>query len=600
VNASSRLLGGRYEIGELLGRGGMAEVHLGRDTRLGRTVAVKMLRSDLARDPSFQARFRREAQSAAGLNHPTVVAVYDSGEEPDADSGVAAPYIVMEYVEGRTLRELLTRGQRMPWQEALRMTDGVLAALSYSHRAGLVHRDIKPANVMVTPTGEVKVMDFGIARAMADSSATMTQTQAVIGTAQYLSPEQARGETVDARSDLYSTGCLLYELVTGRPPFVADSPVAVAYQHVGEEPTPPSRHAPDVPESVDAIVLHALVKDRSARYQSADEFRDDVEAALAGRRISSAALGPAGLGAGAATTVLGASPLAGHADAATTSLITMPAETDGLGLLPEGDRLDERPRRTGLWVLLGLVSAALLAAAVLVLPGLLDNKKDPTPVTQVVVPDLAGKTVSQAARLLRSRGLELGDQSKKPSDTMDKDLIISFEPPSTTRVNPGTKVNVVLSTGPQAVKVPDLSGKSQEEAKQALEDVGLKLGEVTEVDTDPENAGKVVASSPAADESVAPGSQVAVEVASGKVLVPNVVGLPLGDAYKKLTDLGFNVDASQFEPSAESPDGQVLRQSIDGDKVVKYGSKIQLTIAKTTPTPSPTTPEPTPTETPVP
>jgi eukaryotic-like serine/threonine-protein kinase len=599
VNASSRLLGGRYEIGELLGRGGMAEVHLGRDTRLGRTVAVKMLRSDLARDPSFQARFRREAQSAAGLNHPTVVAVYDSGEEPDADSGVSAPYIVMEYVEGRTLRELLTRGQRMPWQEALRMTDGVLAALSYSHRAGLVHRDIKPANVMVTPTGDVKVMDFGIARAMADSSATMTQTQAVIGTAQYLSPEQARGETVDARSDLYSTGCLLYELVTGRPPFVADSPVAVAYQHVGEEPTPPSRHAPDVPESVDAIVLHALVKDRSARYQSAEEFRDDVEAALAGRRISTAALGPAGLG-GAATTVLGASALAGHSDAATTSLITMPAETNGLGLLPDDERLAEKPRRTGLWLLLGLVGAALLAAAVLVVPGLLDNKNDPKPISQVVVPDLAGKTINQATLLLKSKGLALGDQSKKPSDTMDKDLIISFDPVVDAKVDPGTKVNVVLSAGPKSVKVPDLTGKTKKEAEQALEDVGLKLGEVTEVDSDPENAGKVVSSRPGAEESASPGSEVSIEVASGKVLVPNVVGLPLGDAYKKLTDLGFNVDASKFEPSAESPDGQVLDQSIDGDNVVKYGSKIQLTIAKSAPSPTTSTTEPTPTDTLIP
>src|SRR5215212_3277067 len=288
VNATPRLLGGRYEVGEVLGRGGMAEVHRGRDTRLGRTVAVKVLRSDLARDPTFQARFRREAQSAAALNHPSVVAVYDSGEDASPD-GVAAPYIVMEHVQGRTLRELLSGGRTLPWQEALRITSGVLAALAYSHRAGIVHRDIKPANVMVTPQGDVKVMDFGIARAMADASATMTQTQAVIGTAQYLSPEQARGETVDARSDLYSAGCLLYELLTGRPPFVADSPVAVAYQHVREEPQPPSTFNPVVPEVVDRIVLHALAKDRETRYQTAAEFRADIEAALAGRPVSAVA-----------------------------------------------------------------------------------------------------------------------------------------------------------------------------------------------------------------------------------------------------------------------------------------------------------------------
>ncbi|HYO19465.1 MAG TPA: protein kinase, partial [Dermatophilaceae bacterium] len=242
MNSATRLLGGRYQVGALLGRGGMAEVHEGHDTRLGRTVAIKMLRSDLARDPSFLARFRREAQSAAGLNHPAIVAVYDSGEDEDVDSHggtVALPYIVMEYVEGRTLREILNETTVMEAGEAARVTEGILDALSYSHRMGIVHRDIKPANVMLTPSGDVKVMDFGIARAIADTAATMTQTQSVIGTAQYLSPEQAQGKQVDARSDLYSTGCLLYELLTGRTPFVGDSPVSIAYQHVGQAPQPP-------------------------------------------------------------------------------------------------------------------------------------------------------------------------------------------------------------------------------------------------------------------------------------------------------------------------------------------------------------------------
>src|ERR687890_2013465 len=275
-----RLLGSRYEIGETLGYGGMAEVHRGRDVRLGREVAVKILRSDLARDPSFQARFRREAQAAASLNHPAIVAVYDTGEDIHSDAtgnSVHIPFIVMEYVEGHTVRDILQDGAAVPIEEAVEITAGVLSALEYSHHAGIVHRDIKPANVMLTPTGAVKVMDFGIARALADSAATMTQTQAVIGTAQYLSPEQARGETVDARSDIYSTGCLLFELLTGRPPFVADSPVAVAYQHVGETPLAPSSYTPSVPHEIDAVVLHALVKDRAGRYQSADDFRADVD-----------------------------------------------------------------------------------------------------------------------------------------------------------------------------------------------------------------------------------------------------------------------------------------------------------------------------------
>jgi serine/threonine protein kinase len=238
------LIGGRYELGELLGRGGMAEVRKGTDSRLGRVVAVKRLRTDLASDATFQARFRREAQASASLNHPSIVAVYDTGEEEATDgSGVAQPYIVMEYVAGRTLRDVLREGRKILPERALEITSGVLSALDYSHRAGIIHRDIKPGNVMLTPSGDVKVMDFGIARAISDASSTMTQTAAVVGTAQYLSPEQARGETVDSRSDVYSAGCLLYELLTGRPPFVGDSPVAVAYQHVREPAVPPSRCA---------------------------------------------------------------------------------------------------------------------------------------------------------------------------------------------------------------------------------------------------------------------------------------------------------------------------------------------------------------------
>ncbi len=287
-----RRLGGRYELGSVLGRGGMAEVYVAQDTRLGRTVAVKTLRVDLARDPSFQARFRREAQSAASLNHPAIVAVYDTGE--DYVDGVSIPYIVMEYVDGSTLRELLHSGRKLLPERSMEMCVGILQALEYSHRNGIVHRDIKPANVMLTRTGQVKVMDFGIARAMGDSGMTMTQTAAVIGTAQYLSPEQAKGETVDARSDLYSTGCLLYELLTVRPPFVGDSPVAVAYQHVREEPQPPSAFDPEIAPAMDAIVMKALVKDPDYRYQSADEMRADIEACLDGQPVAAAAMGAGG------------------------------------------------------------------------------------------------------------------------------------------------------------------------------------------------------------------------------------------------------------------------------------------------------------------
>src|SRR5919107_1012372 len=279
-------VGGRYELGELLGRGGRAEVRKGTDVRLGRTVAVKRLRTDLASDASFQARFRREAQSAASLNHTAIVSVYDTGEEPASDgTHVSQPYIVMEYVAGRTLRDILREGRKILPERALEITSGVLSALDYSHRAGIIHRDIKPGNVMLTPSGDVKVMDFGIARAISDAASSMTQTAAVVGTAQYLSPEQARGESVDSRSDVYSAGCLLYELLTGRPPFVGDSPVAVAYQHVREPAVPPSDHDVDLPPEIDAIVMKALAKRVEDRYQSAAAMRTDIERYLAGRPV---------------------------------------------------------------------------------------------------------------------------------------------------------------------------------------------------------------------------------------------------------------------------------------------------------------------------
>src|SRR5579875_3875511 len=284
-----KVVGSRYELGELIGYGGMAEVHRGRDSRLNRDVAIKVLRADLARDPSFLNRFRREAHSAAGLNHPSIVSVYDTGEDLAAD-GTAIPFIVMEYVEGRTLRDILKSEGRLPVRRSMEIIADICAALDFSHRNGIIHRDIKPGNVMITPQGAVKVMDFGIARAVADSSATVTQTANVIGTAQYLSPEQARGETVDPRSDVYSCGCLLYELVTGVPPFQGDSPVAVAYQHVRENPLPPSARNGELPRTVDSIVMKALAKNPLNRYQSAGDMRADLQRALANQPVTAEAV----------------------------------------------------------------------------------------------------------------------------------------------------------------------------------------------------------------------------------------------------------------------------------------------------------------------
>jgi eukaryotic-like serine/threonine-protein kinase len=275
----NKILGGRYQLGAMIGTGGMADVYIAQDQRLSREVAVKILRSDLAKDPTFVSRFRKEAKAAAGLNHPGVVAVYDSGEEP-------APYIVMELVSGHTLRELIHGGERLPLDRALEIGAGILEAVDYSHQRGIVHRDIKPANVMITDGGDVKVMDFGIARAMDDLGATLTSTWNVVGTAQYLSPEQALGEVADTPTDIYSTGCLLYELLTGRPPFTGETPVSIAYQHVSGHLTPARQLQPDLPESVEVMLEVALSKKPEDRYVSARAMLEDLNKIRAGESIS--------------------------------------------------------------------------------------------------------------------------------------------------------------------------------------------------------------------------------------------------------------------------------------------------------------------------
>jgi len=368
-----RLLGDRYELGEVLGRGGMAEVRRGRDRRLGRVVAVKMLRVDYSTDATFQARFRREAQSAASLNHRNIVAVYDTGE--DMFDGHRIPYIVMEYVEGRTLRELLREQARFTSERSIEIITGVLDALEYSHRAGIVHRDIKPGNVMITGTGEVKVMDFGIARSLADSGVTLTQTAAVVGTAQYISPEQARGEQADARSDLYATGCVLYEMLTGRPPFVGESLVSVAVSHVREMPTPPSALDSSIPSDVDAIVMKALAKDRLERYQSAYEMRADLERAASGL------------------------PVAAANDTSAATQLIAPATVaydayNGYGTVADLDQVekDAEPERRGMsWGRLLLIALAILAVA-----GIIGYLLFRGGAQEVGVPNVVGETREQA------------------------------------------------------------------------------------------------------------------------------------------------------------------------------------------------------------
>jgi beta-lactam-binding protein with PASTA domain/tRNA A-37 threonylcarbamoyl transferase component Bud32 len=608
-----RVLSGRYEIGELLGRGGMAVVHAGRDVRLGRQVAIKMLRADLARDPAFQARFRREAQSAAGLNHPSIVAVYDTGEDVVPGVGGAdehIPYIVMEHVAGRTLREILHDTERatppngvggdttpapLGVERAVQMTAGVLSALDYSHRAGIVHRDIKPANVMVTPTGAVKVMDFGIARAVADSSATMTATQAVIGTAQYLSPEQARGETVDARSDLYSTGCLLYELLTGRPPFVGDSPVSVAYQHVRETPQPPSTFNPAVGADLDRVVLHALAKDREDRYANAGAFRSDLLAALDGRPVRAPAATGAPTVAIPAAAAAGAGLAAAAAAGPATEVYTPGGGAAAAG--PVGDFEDEQeePRRgrTAGYVLLVLAVLAVIAGGIYLFTQVLDQPEDPV---EVAVPNLVDLDRVAAKAELEALGLEYAEGEPQNSDTVAADLVMSQDPPVGDAVPPGSTVTVVLSLGVAEVEVPDLTNLTQAEARARLAEVGLSVGQVTPTDDPQIEKDRVISSDPAARALVPEGSEVAINVSSGMVQLPDLAGQTYLQARDALLALGLGAEAQPQEDGSVAPD-TVLSQE-PGPGAVPQRTKVVLVVATAPPPPTtPPTTEPPPTET---
>ncbi|GEL47000.1 protein kinase [Cellulomonas hominis] len=581
VDDGSRILAGRYEVGELIGRGGMAEVHIGHDTRLGRTVAIKILRSDLARDPSFQARFRREAQAAAALNHPAIVAVYDTGEDVYTEpTGAVAhvPFIVMEYVEGHTVRDILRDGQAVPIEEAIEITAGVLSALEYSHHAGIVHRDIKPANVMLTPTGAVKVMDFGIARAVADSAATMTQTQAVIGTAQYLSPEQARGETVDARSDLYSAGCLLFELLTGRPPFVGDSPVAVAYQHVREIAPAPSSVASDVPEVLDRITAKALAKERDARYSSAAEFRADLEAAARGGHVSAPAVAAAALGAGAATQVLGP-------DAAATQIMPGDAPawaptnpgTAVLTATPGEDEEPEQKSRRWLWITLAVV--AVLAVAGIV--ALLMQDRTP-PVVNATVPDVVGMAEADALAALQDAGFE-GERQEETSADVAPGSVTRSDPAAGEEAPKDSTVQFWVSTGPDSVAVPDVTGLTQDAARKQLEGAGLTVGNVTEEDSPDQPADRALRTEPAAGQSVADGSAVNLFIASGNVDLPDLRGQAQADAVATLNGLKLGSNIREEETTDAAP-GTVIDQDRSG--IVQQQTVVVLTVAKAPPEPT--------------
>ena len=571
-------IGDRYEVGELLGRGGMAEVRKGTDVRLGRTVAIKRLRTDLASDTTFQARFRREAQSAASLNNTRIVSVYDTGEETATDgSDVAQPYIVMEYVAGRTLREILNEGRKILPERALEITSQVLEALDYSHRAGIIHRDIKPGNVMLTPVGDVKVMDFGIARAVSDASSTMTQTAAVVGTAQYLSPEQARGETVDSRSDVYSTGCLLYELLTGRPPFVGDSPVAVAYQHVREVAPPPSSLDEDLTPQIDAIVMKALAKSVSDRYPSAAAMRADIERHLDGRPVQAPAVPVA-----PPADYPPAYPPGGPPTGSTPLVVTSTEEPA------------ERKRRGPLALLIVLL-LALIAAALVFGPRLFESGPQ-----MVSVPTLTGLTRAEAEARIANAGLEVGTVSAAASQDVPSGQVVSQDPPDTEDLARGAEVDFVISNGKPQVRLPDVVGQGKNAAAAQLKAAGLRPVLMPRDTDDPRD--QVITMQPSAGTSVDAGSKVTLFWSDGPEQVPSVVGRTQAQATELIEAAGFQTSVVTDPTRGEK--GKVLNQSPEGGTRLDKGSTITIVVSdfvKPTPTPTPTPTLPTvPTPTPTP
>jgi len=521
VTEGTRLLAGRYQIGALIGRGGMSDVHVGTDSRLGRRVAIKLLKPALATDPKFRVLFREEAQKAARMAHPTIVRVFDAGEETVAEANgveIQVPYIVMEFVDGRLLKDIIADGPLDP-KEAARIISGVLTALEYSHRALLVHRDVKPGNIMVTQTGQVKVMDFGIARAVSDNSATVADTSAVLGTAQYFSPEQARGETVDARTDLYSTGVVLFELLTGRPPFRGDRAAAVAYQHISEAAAAPSTINPKVSPALDAVVLHSLAKDKFERFQTAAEFRDDLEAAAGGevpaRRLPAAN--------DFNSTLFGINPnVTAGSEAAMRQLSA-----------PENERVVRTQNRPPVaWIWVGI------AAVLVILIGVVFWLVHLPPTTlgddlSVRVPAVVGETYDSGAKTLTAVGL-VPQSSQQSSDTVPQGSIISLTPKAGTTVGKGQEVAVLVSAGKSSVLVPGVGNMSEADAKAALVNAKLVYGTSTPTHSASLPSGTVANSAPVVGTSVHQGDTVNLTVSDGLIDVPSVVGQDIGSANAAL------------------------------------------------------------------
>jgi eukaryotic-like serine/threonine-protein kinase len=549
-------LSDRYELGDILGFGGMSEVHLARDLRLHRDVAVKVLRADLARDPSFYLRFRREAQNAAALNHPSIVAVYDTGEAETPTGPL--PYIVMEYVDGLTLRDIVHTDGPLPPQLAIEIIADACQALNFSHQNGIIHRDVKPANIMISSTNAVKVMDFGIARAIADSS-SVTQTAAVIGTAQYLSPEQARGDPVDARSDVYSLGCVLYEILTGEPPFTGDSPVSVAYQHVREDPVPPSARHQGISSDLDAVVLKALAKNPENRYQTASEMRADLVRVHNGETPEA----PKVLTAAERSSLLSSS-VSGPGGPRTDPLPRQPFDkTDG-----------DHGGSVGRWVVAVAVLAMLTIVVVVAFNSFGGSTRD------VQVPDMRGQVSADAIAGLQNRGFKTRTL-QKPDSTVPPDHVINTDPGANASVSAGDEITINVSTGPEQRELPDVSSLSYNDAVTKLKAAGFSKFKQVNSPSTPELLGKVIGTTPPANQTSAITNVITVIVGSGPETkqVPDVAGQTVDVAQKNLTVYGFTT-FSQASVDSPRPAGEVIGTNPPKGQTVPVDSVIELQVSK--------------------
>lgn len=557
MTEGTRLLAGRYQLGDLIGRGGMSDVHIGTDSRLGRRVAIKLLKPALAMDPKFRVLFREEAQKAARMAHPTIVRVFDAGEETVREpNGVETqvPYIVMEYVDGRLLRDIIADGPLEP-REAVRIVSGILTALEYSHRALLVHRDIKPGNVMVTQTGQVKVMDFGIARAVSDNSATVADTSTVLGTAQYFSPEQARGETVDARTDLYSTGVVLFELLTGKPPFRGDRAAAVAYQHISETPVAPSTLNSRVSPALDAVVLHSLAKDKFERFQTAAEFRDDLETAAAGEvPVHKAPVSDFN------ATLFGVNPSSTAGSEAAMRQLSTHDDDHAL-------RTQTRPPVAWIWAGIAMVIVILIAVVIWVVT--LPTGNDLSGGLSVKVPSVTGQTYDAGAKKLTALKL-VPARVQELNKTVPAGAIIRTSPSAGVKVGAGQSIQVYVSLGKSRVTVPAMTNLTEDAGKEALKSLGLKAGAVTTEHSPNVAAGIVIRSSPESNTALDEGDVVDLVVSDGLITVPDVTGKAITDAAKEMRALQLSVIAQQddscsgLKVSAQSlpPGGQPQRSAV--------------------------------------